>query len=387
MGMNYHIRVDFLSTIKYSPLELRILGEITHAEIGAAIAIELQGKPYAPIHDLSGNIAALLPLDRSQPTQIRYSAFGEELLDGPAQCPWRFSSKRVDQTGLVYYGRRFYQPSLGRWLSPDPAGFTDGMNLYCFVHNNPLTHFDEYGLLDFGQWDNPKEYQQNCQQLSLGVNQGLVNAGFGGIRLANAIGHGVAAPFHCYDFRAGRFNFSMGRSYSAINGWTHQRQNMINQRWIRGADYNHRAFQTGSVIGNFVGDWALGGALIKRAVGLVRGGFSLGRNLLTSYTKPAIQLKTISRLPLNPLQGTGYSKKVLFQMEHNLKTGQPDFHGFPKIVDNYANLAQRELIKGKDGINRLKITLNGGYKNLDGHFEWIIEADKSVNHRLFVPDY
>jgi len=37
-------------------------------------------------------------------------------------------------------------PTFGRWLTPDPAGFTDGMNLYAFVHNDPLTHFDEYGL-------------------------------------------------------------------------------------------------------------------------------------------------------------------------------------------------------------------------------------------------
>ena len=58
-----------------------------------------------------------------------------------------------EKTDLVYYGRRFYQKAFGRWLSPDPAGFTDGMNLYAFVHNAPHTHFDEYGLLDFGQWD------------------------------------------------------------------------------------------------------------------------------------------------------------------------------------------------------------------------------------------
>ena len=37
-------------------------------------------------------------------------------------------------------------PVYGRWLTPDPAGVTDGMNLYAFVHNDPLTHFDEYGL-------------------------------------------------------------------------------------------------------------------------------------------------------------------------------------------------------------------------------------------------
>ncbi|MDE3046709.1 MAG: RHS repeat-associated core domain-containing protein, partial [Verrucomicrobiota bacterium] len=129
-------------------LELRILGETPHAEIGAAIALELQGKIYAPIHDLQGNIAALLPINRSEPTFYHYSAFGEEKHTGPAKNPWRFSSKRTDEgTGLVYYGRRFYLPSLGRWLTPDPRGFADGMNLYAFVHNDPLTHFDEYGLI------------------------------------------------------------------------------------------------------------------------------------------------------------------------------------------------------------------------------------------------
>jgi RHS repeat-associated protein len=124
--------------------ELRILGHAPHAEIGAAISLELQGKIYAPIHDLQGNIGALLPLDTSEPSYYRYSAFGEELTQGPTLSPWRFSSKRSDaSSGLVYYGRRFYIPALGRWLTPDPAGFTDGMNLYAFVHNDPLTHFDQ----------------------------------------------------------------------------------------------------------------------------------------------------------------------------------------------------------------------------------------------------
>jgi RHS repeat-associated protein len=146
------------------PLELRILAETPHAEIGAAIGIELNGKAYAPIHDISGNLAALIPLDGSPPTTYRYSAFGEEKIEGDALSPWRFSSKRAERSGLIYYGRRFYTPEYGRWLSPDPAGFTDGMNLYAFVHNDPLTHFDEYGLYgmeDFGKdawniWTSPR---------------------------------------------------------------------------------------------------------------------------------------------------------------------------------------------------------------------------------------
>ena len=131
--------------------DFRVLGFAPHAEIGAAVGIELGNKIYAPIHDLSGNITQLLPLDGTEPVETRYSAFGEET--GSRISPWRFSSKRVDEkNNLVFFGRRFYQTEFGRWLSPDPAGFTDGMNLYAFVHNAPLTHFDEYGLLDCEQW-------------------------------------------------------------------------------------------------------------------------------------------------------------------------------------------------------------------------------------------
>ncbi len=127
--------------------ELRILGETYRAELSASVALELRGKVFVPLHDLQNNLAALVPLDGSSCTWLDYSAFGEEVIEGPTISPWSFSSKRRDrESGLVYYGRRFYLPELGRWLTPDPSGFTDGMNLYAFVKNEPLMHFDEYGL-------------------------------------------------------------------------------------------------------------------------------------------------------------------------------------------------------------------------------------------------
>lgn len=156
--------------------QLRILGTTPHAEIGAAIALELGGNIYAPIHDLQGNVAALLPLHTEEPTFYRYTAFGEEEIAGLTANPWRFSSKRTDPiTGLVSYGRRFYVPDLGRWLTPDPAGFTAGMNLYQFVSNNPLIHWDEYGLLDFGQhkWREDKDYEEKQKAVIHGLARGL----------------------------------------------------------------------------------------------------------------------------------------------------------------------------------------------------------------------
>ncbi|MCP9266964.1 RHS repeat protein [Xenorhabdus sp. XENO-1] len=57
----------------------------------------------------------------------------------------RYSGKEKDATGLYYYGYRYYQPWIGRWLSADPAGTVDGLNLYQMVKNNPVVNFDGDG--------------------------------------------------------------------------------------------------------------------------------------------------------------------------------------------------------------------------------------------------
>lgn len=130
--------------------ELRILGIGHGAEIGAAIAIELKKDIYIPINDHNGNIVALLDLEGEQCARYTYSAFGEERTGGIVS-PWRFSSKRVDEeSGLINFGRRYYDPITARWLTPDPLGFEGGPNLYAYVLNSPIDHIDLYGL--FGSW-------------------------------------------------------------------------------------------------------------------------------------------------------------------------------------------------------------------------------------------
>lgn len=59
----------------------------------------------------------------------------------------RYSGKERDATGLYYYGYRYYQPWVGRWLSADPAGTVDGLNLYRMVRNNPISGYDINGLM------------------------------------------------------------------------------------------------------------------------------------------------------------------------------------------------------------------------------------------------
>jgi insecticidal toxin complex protein TccC len=57
----------------------------------------------------------------------------------------RYSGKEMDVSGLYYYGLRYYAPWLKRWVSADPAGDVDGLNLYAFVRNDPLNYVDGNG--------------------------------------------------------------------------------------------------------------------------------------------------------------------------------------------------------------------------------------------------
>lgn len=60
---------------------------------------------------------------------------------------YRHSGKERDSvTGFYYYGARYFAPWLGRWLSTDPAGTIDGLNVYAFVRGNPTSFFDMYGM-------------------------------------------------------------------------------------------------------------------------------------------------------------------------------------------------------------------------------------------------
>ena len=137
--------------------ELRIPGLINEEPAGESVALELNNKIFAPLHNTQGNIIALVdPQWREVVEYYTYSSFGEEVIhdtygdpldESEAGNPWRYAGKRVDgETGLSFFGWRFYDPTIGRWISPDPALFIDGPNLYAFAQNNPLHYIDRFGL-------------------------------------------------------------------------------------------------------------------------------------------------------------------------------------------------------------------------------------------------
>jgi RHS repeat-associated protein len=50
------------------------------------------------------------------------------------------------ETGLFYNKKRYYNPNLGQYISPDPLGTPDGANGYRYVRYNPLKYVDPEGL-------------------------------------------------------------------------------------------------------------------------------------------------------------------------------------------------------------------------------------------------
>jgi RHS repeat-associated protein len=75
-----------------------------------------------------------------------FRPFGETGFGSYARKRYRFTGKeRDEESGFCDHGARSYAPALGRWLSPDPAGPVDGLNLYAYVRNNPLRLTDPSG--------------------------------------------------------------------------------------------------------------------------------------------------------------------------------------------------------------------------------------------------
>jgi RHS repeat-associated protein len=106
-------------------------------------------KHYHAAYDGNGNLVRLGDTAGNEIAAYEYGPFGELLESRGASGgnPFRFSTKYADaETGLYYYGYRYYNASTGRWLSRDPIEEQGGANLYAFIENEPLHSVDYLGL-------------------------------------------------------------------------------------------------------------------------------------------------------------------------------------------------------------------------------------------------
>ena len=130
--------------------------------VGGLLAVSNHQAPtgtHFPAYDGNGNVTALVSAaNGTESARYEYGPFHELLrATGPLAFlnPFRASTKyQDDETGWLYYGYRYYDPSTGRWLSRDPIGKDGGLNVFAFVSNTPINEIDYLGL--FGVMPNKK---------------------------------------------------------------------------------------------------------------------------------------------------------------------------------------------------------------------------------------
>jgi RHS repeat-associated protein len=67
-----------------------------------------------------------------------------------ALSPYLFTARRFDAAwGLYYFRNRYYSPLLGKFISPDPLDYVDGMNVYAYVNGNVANRIDPFGLAGY----------------------------------------------------------------------------------------------------------------------------------------------------------------------------------------------------------------------------------------------
>lgn len=162
------------------------------------------GSTLAPFYDSNGNVMGYVDMGSGAVVaDFAYGPFGEPIrATGPMAdvVVFRFSTKYTDsETGLLYYGFRYYDPESGRWLSRDPLGEAGGINLYGFVWNDAINSTDYLGLFLIA-FDDGKSVPANILDFMAGYFGGL---GQGTVNLGNAAARVPGNAYQSIKFGAG----------------------------------------------------------------------------------------------------------------------------------------------------------------------------------------
>jgi RHS repeat-associated protein len=120
--------------------------------------LDADGQDRAPrrlIRYQLGNHLGSATLELDEQAQIvsyeEYAPWGTstyQAVRSATESPKRYrhtGKERDEESGLYYHGARHYAPWLGRWIAADRSGLSDGPNMFCHVHSNPVRLVDPGG--------------------------------------------------------------------------------------------------------------------------------------------------------------------------------------------------------------------------------------------------
>ncbi len=262
---------------------------------GSLLSMNYNGDEYFYIKNLQGDIIEIVDASGNTVARYRYDAWGNivHLWDsgiGIANInPYRYRGYRLDlETGLYYLNSRYYDPSIGRFISADSINYLDpsseqGLNLYAYCGNNPVMYSDPSGNMpEWLKWTIGIGIIVGlgvATVLTGGAAAAILGSAFLGASVGGAVGiiSGVSLDedgFH-FDSNKASTGFMLGSITGAISGAIGAKVGAI----AKLGTYGQRAIMAGIdgtlSLGAYLGQAgihgdkiSLGGALISFGSGL-----------------------------------------------------------------------------------------------------------------------
>ena len=130
--------------------------------------------------DHLGSLNVLTNSSGTEVQRLTYLPFGETYSNqGSVDFhSRRYTGQEMDpETGLYFYQARYYNPALGRFISPDAIvpepGNPQSLNRFSYVENNPVNRVDPSGHFSFGK------FFKALPAIITGIVVGVVTAGLG----------------------------------------------------------------------------------------------------------------------------------------------------------------------------------------------------------------
>jgi RHS repeat-associated protein len=114
-----------------------------------------------------------MPVERKHKQHIEYLPYGELFFERRDywNTPYKFNAKELDaETGMYYYGARYYTPEVSIWLSVDPLAYERSwLSPYNYCQWNPVKLTDPTGMLDDGT---PRKTDEKAKEGEMQTNDG-----------------------------------------------------------------------------------------------------------------------------------------------------------------------------------------------------------------------
>ncbi len=137
-----------------SPLKTNAVFTLAPGAIKEIVSCRNNGTDLFYHYDPVGNVLFISDTSGNINTSYVQEGFGNVLAtNGSALNNYNLTTKEQDPyCGLYYFSARWYDPSVGRFISKDPIGIRGGLNLYLYVKDNPIHKIDPKGMGPVEDW-------------------------------------------------------------------------------------------------------------------------------------------------------------------------------------------------------------------------------------------